>query len=253
MATANDSRRSASGGLVHAFRSRLAERLIERMRRLSARCGLGGERAPRLSAHGRQRESLLFGRSSGRVAAPGDLVFARWDMHPDNRKQLAHKVSSAAESALYARGFVTSIDVLVGVGWLTPAAVESWRAGRTDYLERVVISNLSRISEAMRLFRSWASAKGLKPSETAYVLRRPGRPALRFSKSGDPGVERLYRTHWVSPALSDAGREPVDGPRAPRVAVKFNKTRGRFERNEPSTAGSPPAETSQGVCRGGGV
>jgi hypothetical protein len=161
-------------------------------------------------------------------------------MHPDNREQLAHKVSAAAESALRARGFVTSIDILVGVGWLAPAAVESWRQGRTDYLERAVVSNLSRISEAMRLFRSWASAKGLKPSETVYVLRRPGRPALRFSKSGDHGVERLYRTHWVSPALSESADSPP--PRAPRVAVKFNKTRGRFERHEPPASDRPATD-----------
>ncbi len=167
-------------------------------------------------------------------------------MHPDNRKQLAQKVSTAAESALHVRGFVTSIDILVGVGWLTPAAVESWRQGRTDYLERVVVSNLSRISEAMRLFRSWASAKGLKPSETVYALHRPGRPALRFSKSGDHGVERLYRTHWVSPAICETRREPPDAarPRAPPFAVKFNKTRGRFERHEPPAAGQPPAAMS---------
>jgi len=33
---------------------------------------------------------------------------------------------------------VTSIDVLVGVGWLEPWRVDEWRRGRADYLERVV-------------------------------------------------------------------------------------------------------------------
>jgi hypothetical protein len=58
----------------------------------------------------------------------------------------------------------------------------------------------------MRLFRSWAERRGLRPSETAYVARTPGRPALRFSKSGDPDIERAYRTHWVSPELSERKR-----------------------------------------------
>src|SRR5450432_4001267 len=35
--------------------------------------------------------------------------------------------------------------------------VEQWRRGQIDYLERVVQSNLPRISEAMKLFRSWAT------------------------------------------------------------------------------------------------
>lgn len=29
---------------------------------------------------------------------------------------------------------------------------------------------------------------------------------MRFSKSGDPSIERAYRTHWVSPELSEAKR-----------------------------------------------
>ena len=50
-------------------------------------------------------------------------------------------------------------------------------------------------------------ARGLKPSETAYVARTRDRRPLRFSKSGDEGIERAYRTHWVSPELSERKRE----------------------------------------------
>jgi hypothetical protein len=38
------------------------------------------------------------------------------------------------------------------------------------------------------------------------VARRQRRP-LRFSKSGEPAIERLYRTHWVSPELSQLKRQ----------------------------------------------
>jgi hypothetical protein len=72
---------------------------------------------------------------------------------------------------------------------------------------RVIQTNLSRISEAMKLFRSWAETKGLLASETEYVGRAPQRPILQFSRSGHPTIERLYRTHWVSPALSERKRE----------------------------------------------
>lgn len=43
----------------------------------------------------------------------------------------------------------------------------------------------------MRLFRDWASQRGLLRSETAYVGRTPGRRELRFSQSGDPAVDPL--------------------------------------------------------------
>jgi hypothetical protein len=58
----------------------------------------------------------------------------------------------------------------------------------------------------MRSFRRWAQARGLKPSETAYLARTRDRRPLRFSKSGDPGIEQAYRTHWVSPELSEKKR-----------------------------------------------
>ena len=112
----------------------------------------------------------------------------------------------AAEAALAERKFVTAIDVLVGVGWLEPRRVDEWRQGRVDYLERVTVASLGKISTAMRCFRRWARAQGLKPSETAYVARTRDRRPLRFSKTGDTGIELAYRTHWVSPELSERKR-----------------------------------------------
>ncbi len=80
-------------------------------------------------------------------------------------------------------------------------AVQRWRLGQVDYLERAVQANLSRISKAMKLFRSWATERALIPRETHYKRRSQ---TLRFSKSGHPSLERMYRTHWVSPKLIHA-------------------------------------------------
>jgi hypothetical protein len=128
-------------------------------------------------------------------------------MHPHNRKKLADRVIKAAEAALAARKYVSPVDVLVGIGWLDPGAVTRWQRGQAAYLEQVVQSDLPRISEAMKLFRSWAAAKGLTPSETSYVARTPSRQILRFSKSGNPTIEKLYRTHWISSELSERKRQ----------------------------------------------
>jgi hypothetical protein len=128
-------------------------------------------------------------------------------MHPRNRKKLDDRVIRAAEAALAAQRYVSPINVLVGIGWLDPGALRRWQQGQVDYLERVLHSNLPRISEAMKLFRSWAAASGLTPSETHYVARTPSRNALRFSKSGNPTIEKLYRTHWISGELSQHKRQ----------------------------------------------
>ncbi len=120
---------------------------------------------------------------------------------------LERRVVAAAEAALGDRGYLSAIDVLIGLGWLTPGQVDRWRQGRVEYLERVTNANLHKVSSAMAIFRRWATARGLKPSEVAYVARSRDRRPLRFSASGDPAIERAYRTHWVSPKLSEAKRE----------------------------------------------
>jgi len=128
-------------------------------------------------------------------------------MDPENRNKLRARVVTAAEAALARQGYVSAIDVLSGIGWLDEATLKRWRQAQLPDLEAGIQTNLSRISEAMHLFRAWATGKQLSPSETAYVAKTPARPPLRFSKSGDPTVESHYRTHWVSPTLSEAKRE----------------------------------------------
>jgi hypothetical protein len=142
-------------------------------------------------------------------------------MSRKNRVPLADRVARAAETALAARLVVSSIDILLELGWLDPEAVERWRRGQIGCLEEVVRTNLPRISEAMRLFRSWAAAKGLSASETVYVARTVGRQRLRFSRSGNPAIEASYRTHWVSPELSEKKRERLaeKASRAPELVV----------------------------------
>jgi len=142
-------------------------------------------------------------------------------MNPKNRTKLANRVTKAAEAVLAAQHYVAPVDVLVGIGWLDGGTVKRWRQGQVEYLERAVQTNLPRISEAMKLFRSWATAKGLSPSETHYVARTPQRQTLRFSKSGAPMIEQLYRTHWVSPELSERKRERLaeKSSRAPELVV----------------------------------
>jgi hypothetical protein len=99
--------------------------------------------------------------------------------------------------------YASALDVFTGMGLLAPVHVRDWRRSRIPYLDRVIQGNLHKISRSMHIFRVWAQERGLKPSETAYVARTRGpRRELRFSKSGDPGIEPAYRTRFVSPELS---------------------------------------------------
>jgi len=142
-------------------------------------------------------------------------------MSGKNRVPLADRVAKAAEAALAAQHFVSAVDILTGIGWLDAGAVERWRRRQIDCLEEAIQTNPSRISEAMRLFRAWAAARGLSASETTYVDRTPRRQTLRFSRSGNPAIEASYQTHWASPELSGKKRERLaeKASRAPELVV----------------------------------
>ena len=123
-----------------------------------------------------------------------------------NNRELAGKVHSAVYLQCRSRGFAAPVDVLMEVGYLSKQDYENWWYGRVDYLERVCKANLSKLSLVMREMRSYAAKAGLKPSFCYYKRwgtkkkngqgRKPVIP-LRFSKSGDPEIERRYATHFV--------------------------------------------------------
>ena len=102
---------------------------------------------------------------------------------------------------ILSRGYAAPVDVLMDIGALSKEDYEAWRRGRVDYLERVCRLNLHKLSTMMKAVRAYARENNLKPSFTGYnqwgVKGRS--PRLRFSKSGDPGIERNYATHYVDP------------------------------------------------------
>ncbi len=123
-----------------------------------------------------------------------------------NNKELTGKVNSAMYRQCRDRGYATPVDVLMEIGYLSKKDYENWRYGRVSYLERVCMANLSKLSTVMHQMRVYAKKAGLKPSFCYYkqwgVKKKGGqghKPVipLRFSKSGDPEIERRYATHFV--------------------------------------------------------
>src|SRR3989338_3905500 len=127
-----------------------------------------------------------------------------------NNKSLDQKVKQVAEKTLHDRNYVCAIDILLGIGYLQPVHIDDWKRGRVPYLEKVICANLSKISYAMKSFRVWARQKGLNQSETSYLLKTQNHSrALQFSKSGDSNIELAYRTHYVSPTLTDKKQQKL--------------------------------------------
>lgn len=118
--------------------------------------------------------------------------------------ELIGKVHSAVYHQCQQRGYAAPADVLVDVGVLPKEKYEDWRFGKVRYLEQVCTCNLKKLSFIMKQIRSYAKKAGLKPSFCYYkrwgVKKKQGhKPVipLRFSKSGNPEIERAYATHYV--------------------------------------------------------
>ena len=117
-----------------------------------------------------------------------------------NNIELQGKVRSAMYTLIKENGIATTVEVLIRVGVLSKEDCEKWRFGKIPYLEKVCKVNLGKLSTIHREIRAYAKKNNLKPSWTYY--KRWGLNGkiiqLRFSKSGDEQIERLYATHYIS-------------------------------------------------------
>lgn len=114
-----------------------------------------------------------------------------------------------AMAALLAKGKVVApVDVLIGMGLLTPQRLYDWRRGRVLYLEKVIDCNLTRLSRLLRILRFHAHDLNQVPSVTVYTRWGKGpKQRLRFTKTGNPRVEEAYARHFVWP-----GKGPFHPP-----------------------------------------
>jgi hypothetical protein len=111
---------------------------------------------------------------------------------------LHRRIASAVGSILERTDVLAPVEVLIAMDILAPAHLEDWRRGRVPYLERVIQGSLPRLSRILRILRQQALALGLKPSVTVYNRWGKGpRQRLRFTRTGDPGLERAYACHFV--------------------------------------------------------
>ncbi|TKG66743.1 DUF2293 domain-containing protein [Prauserella endophytica] len=116
--------------------------------------------------------------------------------------KLRQRVIDAAETALARQHYAAPVELFSALGWLPASRAEEWRSGRVPCLEHVLPVDAGKLVDAVSYLRDWATARGLTASDTAYLARTRDNRNLRFTADGDDAVERLFRTHWMSPELS---------------------------------------------------
>jgi hypothetical protein len=133
-----------------------------------------------------------------------------------NNQELEKAALQAADRCLKGKGHIALVEVFLEMGRLTKKQHEDWRMGRVPYLEQILGMNLSKITTICRAVHASAVRGKLKASWTAYVkLGKGARTPLRFTKSGDPKLERLWATHYLMPkATVPASPDPAKGTEA---------------------------------------
>ncbi|MEV4351324.1 DUF2293 domain-containing protein, partial [Actinoplanes sp. NPDC049596] len=131
------------------------------------------------------------------------------------------RVVGAAEQALQRQRYVSPLDVLTGMGWVTPGSVTEWRQGRAASIEAVAAVSGDRLADALEVFHRWVASRGMLASEVEYVAATRDRRPLQFSAAGQAGIELRYRTHWTPADLPESKREQLTAKqsKAPDLVV----------------------------------
>jgi hypothetical protein len=115
-----------------------------------------------------------------------------------NRQQILKKLSPITSTLLKGKGYISFVDVLMEMGYLSKEDYESWRSKKIPYLEKVIHVNLNKINFVLRSVQKYCRNGNLNPSKMVYKSWGKGpKKLLRFSKSGDPNIEEAYSTHFI--------------------------------------------------------
>lgn len=115
------------------------------------------------------------------------------------KDKLYPTVARAIAELMKAEDVVTPIGVLMQMERISKEAYEDWRLGRVPYLERVFSGSLGKANRILRILKLHAESLHLVPSQTVYRRWGKGKKhlALRFSRSGEPNLEKAYSTHYL--------------------------------------------------------
>ena len=115
-----------------------------------------------------------------------------------NNNDLRKKVREKAENLLDEKGYISPVDLLIKLEYLTQKSYIDWRHKRVPYLEKVCKTNLSKLSTIMKELKRYSNDYNLRSSWTAYNKWGKGKKIrLQFSKSGKKNIEKAYGTHYL--------------------------------------------------------
>ena len=108
------------------------------------------------------------------------------------------RVVRAVGKLLARADVVAPSEILIEMGNLSKKNYEAWRKGQVPYLERVFEGSLSKANRILRIIGFHVHDLNMVPRQTVYrQLGKGKKRILRFSKSGDPNIEKAYSRHYI--------------------------------------------------------
>lgn len=123
-----------------------------------------------------------------------------------NHEDLAGEVGNSMYHQVSNTGYATAVQTLMDMQILKKEDYERWRNGQMPYLEKVCSINLKKLAFILDEMKRYAGKNNLKPSFTFYKQwGRKNKQAvkLRFTKTGNEYMEKLYATHYVKNASDE--------------------------------------------------
>ena len=121
------------------------------------------------------------------------------------------RVVRAVAKILSRSDVVAPVEVLMEMGNLTEKNHEAWYRGHVPYLERVFEGSLSKANRILRIIGFHVHDLHMVPRRTVYYQWGQGKDRiLRFSKSGNEGVEDAYATHYVWNRSQEKKRQVIE-------------------------------------------
>ncbi|MBC8432278.1 MAG: hypothetical protein H8D96_10190 [Desulfobacterales bacterium] len=107
------------------------------------------------------------------------------------------RVVKAVGKMLAHADVVAPSDILIEMGNLSKKNYEAWRKGQVPYLERVFEGSLSKANRILRIIGFHVHDLNMVSRQAVYHQWGKGKKRmLRFSKSGDPNIEKAYSRHY---------------------------------------------------------
>ncbi len=131
-----------------------------------------------------------------------------------NQAELINKVNSSMYHQVKTTGYATAVQTLMDLGILSDEDYERWRNGQVQYLEKVCKINLKKLAGVLEEMKRYAAKNNLKPSFTFYKQwgkKNKSTVQLRFSKTGNEYIEKLYATHYKQRARKPLPMQSVAG------------------------------------------